>query len=239
MQQLFIDQEAKLNQEISLNEEQQHHLKNVLRMKQEDIIRVVDSASKRYYAKLVEQRGTFAIVCFEAIEASMERNYEVTLLVGLIKKEKWDWVLQKSTELGVSKIVPFESMRTVVKSKEEKVNKKQERYQKIVLEAANQCKRDRVPEITLPIKLKDAAKYKSEINLVAYERVDSTSLNIKEAIKEFGNVTVIIGPEGGFDESEIAMLVDEGYRCVNLGKRILRAETAVVYALSALDAIME
>ncbi len=235
MQQIFVDFKVKCNEEFSLQNDQFHHLKNVLRMKENEVLRVVDIDKRKYSAKITDD---FKFICFEEIMHCTDRKYDVTLLVGLLKKEKWDFILQKSTELGVTNIVPFESMRTIVKSKDEKADKKIERWNKIVLEAANQCKRDSIPNIHPVISLKDANKFCNKQNFVAYENDNITGVKLKDCL-ENSSVTVVIGPEGGFDVLEIKMLNEYGFKCISLGKRILRAETAVIYALSSIDALIE
>lgn len=239
MQQVFIEQQAELNQEVLFSKEQAHHLATVLRMKSGGIVRVVDQTGRIFLSELRFTGKQVTGHCFKEVLTSAERNCEVTLLMGLIKKEKWDFCLQKSTELGVKRIVPFESRRTIVKSKEEKADKKILRWNKLVLEAAQQCKRDQVPELLAPITLKEAAAYRSAVNLVAYESLAHPSKKLREILKPNSSVTIVIGPEGGFDEEEITMLEEAGFVSVTLGKRILRAETAALYMLSAIDAILE
>ena len=240
MQQIFIEEKAELNKIVSFSEKKRHHLQHVLRMKENEIIRIVDSSNNVFLAKIVMDQGEMCAQCFEVVLKTAERKNEVTLLMGLIKKEKWDFCLQKCTELGVTRIVPFESMRTVVKSKEERSDKKLERWNKIVLEAAQQCKRDCVPEVTMPMKLMDAVEcYKSDINFVAYESCTIEARKLRDVIEDGNSMTLIIGPEGGFDETEIVKLKEKGVECITLGNRILRAETAAIYALSAIDAILE
>lgn len=239
MQQVFIKESAQVGQQIHFDEQQAHHFVVVLRMKNDEVIRIVDQVGKIYLAKIHFQGNQIQATCFEQLDVSAERTCQVTLLMGLIKKEKWDFCLQKSTELGVTRIIPFESSRTIVKAKEEKNDKKLERWQKIMQEAAQQCKRDLVPDIVAPISLKEAKQFKSVLNFVAYESADVDAKKLRECLPPSGSITLIIGPEGGFDESEIAYLKNDGFECITLGKRILRAETAALYALSAIDALIE
>lgn len=240
MQQVFIKEQVEVNQCVALDEKQSHHLLHVLRMKKDTCFRVVDGAGNRYMASLqIIEKEAWAKID-QKIEESAERKVKVTLLMGLIKKDKWDFCIQKSTELGVNRIVPFESKRTIVKASEEKGDKKVQRWNKIAMEAAQQCKRDVVPEIEMPLSLKEACvQYQSDLNLVAYESMMENSALIRDVVKDAQSITVVIGPEGGFDESEIEFLKEKGYCCITLGKRILRAETAALYVLSALDAILE
>lgn len=238
MQQYFILENVTMDQEIHFNNEQAHHIKDVLRMKENSIVRVVNGEHQAAFATIFyDGKQVLGKVC-ELDETNNEMKCKITLCCGLIKKEKWDTVLQKCTELGVSKIVPFESSRTVVKAKEEKSSKKLERWQKIMLEASEQSKRNSVPTIMEPIAFKDIIQYSSDCNCVAYEDAKISGKKLKEVVHET-SMTIVIGPEGGFSSEEVTYLMDKGYECISLGKRTLRAETAAMYVCSAIDALVE
>ncbi len=239
MQQCFVNQICQLDQSYELDKDQAHHLSHVLRMKTGDQIRIVDLNSQVFLASLIVSKQGVEFKCITQVDDRSERKNEVTMVLALIKKEKWDLVLQKCTELGVTRIVPFESMRTVVKSKDEKKDKKMERYQTILKEAAQQCKRAKVPLITDVIDLKQIDLYKSDLNGVAYEDLNHPALKLRDFVKADHSMTIVIGPEGGFDPLEINLLKNKGFQCLTLGNRILRAETAAMYTLSAIDALIE
>lgn len=237
MQQYFVKEI--INNFAVLDEEAKHHLKNVMRTKPGKICRVVDQNNQAYFAKCkyIEQDVQLEIISVD--DKSNEMNCSITLCIGLIKKDKWDFVLQKATELGVSKIVPFNSSRTIVKVDSNKLANKQKRWKKIILEASEQCKRTNVPEIIAPVSINDLKEYQSSINLLAYEDVKYSGQKIRDIVKKQQDITLVIGPEGGFSEKEVELLTQSNFTCVTLGKRILRAETAVCYALSAIDALVE
>ncbi len=240
MQQVFVEKEVFLNDLVEFTRDQAHHLSTVLRMRDGEKIRIVDQQASIFLAELKFCGKKVLARCVEKIEENPESAITITLLMGLIKKEKWDYCLQKSTELGVSRIIPFESSRTIVKAKEEKGTRKKERWEKILCEAAQQCKRSRIPEIIDPLPLSLAAeKGRSDLNFVAYEAALKASRTLRESLRPASSITIVIGPEGGFSTEEIAILKEKGYECITLGKRILRAETAALYALSAIDAILE
>ncbi|MEG0177464.1 16S rRNA (uracil(1498)-N(3))-methyltransferase [Anaerorhabdus sp.] len=239
MQQYFVQGEITVNSTFEFDKEQSHHIQDVLRMKEGTIVRLVNQQQDAGFAKIQYQNKQVMGTVYEVDPNNTEMKCKVTLCVGLIKKEKWDYLLQKCTELGVSCIVPFESSRTVVKAKDEKVSKKLERWNKIVQEASEQSKRNGIVTIVEPISFKDIKKYKQTLNCVAYEDAKYTGEKLRDLLKETSSVTLVIGPEGGFDQNEIDSLVKDGFHCISLGKRILRAETAATYALSAIDAIIE
>lgn len=214
-----------------------HHLLRVVRLKPLEHLRVVDGDRQCFEAEITEESDGIRLL--SAIEENSELDVEVTLLAGMIKGERWDWLLQKCTELGVSRIVPLKSQRTVVRISGEKAAKKQERWQKIVEQAARQCRRSRVPQVTEPVSLNQAAAWRSEQNFVAWEDERLHSARLVSLLQPARSVTVVIGPEGGFSPSEIELLKQAGYQCCSLGRRILRAETAAVYALCACNFVLE
>ena len=226
MQQYFIEETVNLNDQFFFNDEQSHHIKNVLRMKNDDIVKIVDINHNPYLVKLTIGNNVSGKV-FESLE-KYEEKVRVTLVAALIKNDKWDFMIQKVCELGVSEIVPLEAKRCVVRLKD-KADKKIMRFNKIALEACEQCKREDLVTVNKAISLKEISAYKSELNIVAYEDADYKGLNLKEILKgKPKSVTIVIGPEGGFDPGEIEYLINNDFKCVSLGKRILRAETASI-----------
>lgn len=239
MQQYFVKTVLEINQSVLLDEQQSFHIAKVMRMKADDTIVLVDDAKQAYEAKLIEV-GT---KCKAAVSSHLQRNNEmnaqVTVVMALIKKDKWDFFLMKATELGAARIVPFKAKRSVVKSDDEKLEKKKQRWMRIIEEAAEQSRRQCVPELTDPLTLKQLQYIKSDVNLIAYEKESGSGKLLRECLKSNQSVTIVIGPEGGFEASEVKELLEMGFECVSLGKRILRAETAACYALSAIDALVE
>lgn len=223
MQQYFIKEVLELGTEIKLDESILHHIKDVLRKKDGYTFRLVDETNRCFLAFLSNDK---ALVNEEILE-DHELSVDVTIVMSLIKNDKFDLTLQKLTELGVKRIIPYNAKRSVVKVKDE--DKKLERYRKIVQEAAEQCHRDLVPEIPAIIEMKDIDQYKSQFNYVAYEKEKTQPLPFR-LVDE--SATIIIGPEGGFELSEIEFFEAHGFECKTLGKRILRAETAAMFIMS-------
>lgn len=236
MQQFYIDKKLNINDEYLFDKDDSHHIKNVLRMNKGETVRLVFEKDA-YLAKIdYLNKEPFAVV-FEVDEYKRDLNCKITLIQGLIKLDKWDLILQKATEFGVSQIVPLYSSRVNLK-KDIVINKK-ERWEKIVVEACKQCKRESIVLVNDLINIDDCKNFMSEINLVAYELDFNKNNNILNYLKSNKSVTIIIGCEGGFSESEIKKLNDIGFLNVGLGKRILRAESASMYALSLISAINE
>ena len=157
----------------------------------------------------------------------------------MIRREKFELVLQKAAELGVSRIVPFESSRCVVHAKKEKGERQLSRWQDIVKEAAEQCKRNQIPAVEEICSLKDLGEFKSEVNCAPYENAYGTSRFLSDAVDGRKSITIVIGPEGGFSEEEIKQLQQMGFEAVTLGSRILRAETASLYAAAVCSEVCE
>ena len=239
MQQYFVKETLDLNQIVALDTQQSFHIAKVMRMKEDDVIVVVDGSKVAYEATLRKVGNICTAEMTSRLERDNEMNTQVTVVMALIKKDKWDFFLMKATELGAARIVPFKAKRSVVKSDDEKLEKKKQRWMRIVEEAAEQSRRQCVPEVSDPMTLKQLKNVLSEVNLIAYEKDSGSGKLLREALKSSQSVTIVIGPEGGFDPSEVDELMDMGFECVSLGKRILRAETAACYALSAIDALVE
>ncbi|MCR5450021.1 MAG: 16S rRNA (uracil(1498)-N(3))-methyltransferase [Solobacterium sp.] len=227
MQQYFMDRPLEVGQKAVFTKEQAHHAGTVVRLNRE-VIRLVHDGKGYFAVGAPEGKGFSALVTEEDPNVN-ELNTKITLAMALIRREKMEWVLQKATELGVSRIVPFVSGRCVVKNKKEKTD----RWNTIVLEAAQQCKRNFIPEITGVVSLKDLKDYRSEVNLAAFEKASEASGRISKFLPA-DSVTVVIGPEGGFSDDEVSLMSDMEFHPITLGNRILRAETAAVYAVSVI-----
>lgn len=231
MQQYSIETATMVDETIQLNKEQAHHIAHVMRMKEGERIRIADANAHLYYASVVYEGNDVKALIQEGIADHTKNAVQITLLQGMIKGEKWDYLLQKSAELGVDRLVPFVSSRCVVKSKEEKLDKKMQRWNKILQEGCEQCKRSTQVNLTQPQGFANLVHYKSDLNLIAYEDADRCSERLVDVLKQYPNstsVSIVIGPEGGFSKEEVTSMVQAGFHRVSLGERILRAETAAL-----------
>lgn len=233
MQQYFSDYPLQVGEEYYFDNKQAHHAKNVVRLNNEKVRLVHDGIG--YFGTCYSKGNDFVAMVDSIDESVNEVGVEITLAVAMLRKEKFELVLQKAAELGVTKIIPFEASRCVAKYKKEKEDKLLKRYGDILLEASEQCKRNIIPEIISPIKFSDLDKHVSELNFVPYENAYGNSEFLSDLLKEKKSVTVVIGPEGGFSEEEIAYLLAKRYEKVTLGSRILRAETAAICVCSIIS----
>lgn len=238
MQKYFINQTLQINQTFEIESGDHHHIEKVMRNKNGDQIICIDTTHIQYLCQ-IENVKTGIIKPIEKLNIDNELDVEVTLIYALPKGDKFELVLQKSCELGVSHIIPLQTKRCVVKMTKEKFQKKLPRYQKILKEASEQSGRNKIPDIQNVITLREIKTYLKDFNLVAYEETAKQNQHgllyttLKE-LKAGEHIVVIVGCEGGFEKSEIKQLNELGVKCCSLGKRILRSETAPLYLLSVI-----
>ena len=220
------------------------HIARSLRMAVGERIRISDG-ERQFVSELCSIRDKECEVkIIEELEATGEPPYRLTVYQGLPKGDKLETVIQKSTELGASAIVPFYSEYCTVKPKDaQNEQKKRQRRQAIAREAAKQCGRTAVPGVGEVISFAELKKAASEADAVifCYEAEETLTLNrfLKENDLRGKNIAVIIGSEGGFSPKEAAALCESGAFCISLGERILRTETAALYVLSVLSCAYE
>ena len=223
-----------------LDSEDVYHLLKVMRMRVNDEIEVVSDEIP--FLCVIKSIKPLEIVVKKQIHEKRELDNKVTLICALLKGDKLNFVLQKATELGVYEIVLLSSDRTIVKSKEFDSSRKLDRYNRILKEASEQCHRSKIPLMYRLISIDELGKIKGDVKMIAYEqeagKTDSLFSEIKKINKD-DRVNVVIGPEGGFSEQEVEIAKGYGYVPVSLGRRILRAETASIYALSVISACLE
>lgn len=217
--------------EIIISGDDFKHITRVLRIDSKELFEVCDGQGNDYHCKIKKIEDQYLTAQIEAKQPSVgELPYQMTLFQGLPKGKKLDEIIQKGTELGYSKFIPFVSSRSVaeISSKE---NKKTERRCRIAYEAAKQSKRGKIPEVVFPLKSisETAEQIKNyELVLLAYENEHTQMLKdiLQGRDTPPKNIAVIIGPEGGFSIEEVQAFVDAGASVVSLGNRILRTETA-------------
>ena len=242
MQRYFIDQVIQsVGEKISVPKEQEHHMVKVMRMNIEECCEIVDEKEQLYIAKITQQ-SPFVLTIEEQKEQNVELPINVTIFVGLSKGDKLETIVQKATELGVQTIVPVEMKRNMVKWTKDKSLKKIERLQKIAQEAAEQSHRLHVPKVLDLMTLKESVVLaKQSIKaLVAFEEVAKEGeaavfVQTLTSLKKGDSIAFYFGPEGGFDVQEIEYLNSQEVHSCALGPRILRAETAPMYALAAVS----
>lgn len=215
---------------ITLSKEDQRYLFHVLRTKKGKTIHVTDGQNNSYLAKIIDRKH---IKIIEKEETNSEDSHSIFLCQSLLKGEKMDLVIQKATELGVKKIFPYFSERSIIKE-----TRKIERWQKVAKEASEQSGRSIIPEITHLNSFENLIK---NINngIIFWERGRENLINAIENLEINLPIYLLIGPEGGFTDKEIEMAKERQLRIVSLGRRILRAETAAIVSLALTNFLIE
>lgn len=244
MQRYFIESTKKgLNERFFITGDDVHHISRVMRMKANDVIICCFNDGFQAKCKIVQiTNENVECEITEWIEQSNELPVEVVIVSGLPKGDKLEWIIQKGTELGASTFIPFNAARSVVKLDQKKAAKKVERWGKIAKEAAEQSHRSKIPNVESPKSLQEIIQLAEEadVKVVAYEEVakDGEVSQLHQSFNQLssgGKVFALFGPEGGLTDKEIGQLIEAGFVICGLGPRILRAETAPLYFLSAIS----
>ena len=215
-----------------------NHIKNVLRYQVNDTLEVCDQSQTRYYTKIDAMSAEEIVLkILETAQNSTEAKVKIDLYQGLPKSDKMDFIVQKGTELGVSTFIPVLTDRVIVKIDEKNGAKKVERWSKIAEEAAKQSGRQLIPTVENIMKLENFVENLSKYDIVIVPYECEKESTLKNVLENTGNnvesIAVVIGPEGGFSEKDIAILEKiPSVKKVSLGKRILRTETAGIAAVA-------
>ncbi len=233
MRRFFAPQKNFSDLGVTLDESETRHLRDVLRLRVGDEVNVFDGAGREFLCRMeaIERSRANLHVLSETAPTAPESDLDLTLAVAVTKGEKFDLVIQKMVELGVGRLVPLLTKRCDVKISD--AGKRLERWQRIALEASKQCGRARLMSIDSVTDLSNffAEKHDGSTRLFFSERGgDAFPAKI-----EAKNILAVIGPEGGWDDSEIDLARSSGFTIVTLGGRILRAETAAISVAAILQ----
>jgi 16S rRNA (uracil1498-N3)-methyltransferase len=234
---IFVTEPLAAGAEVRLSTSAASHVARVLRLKEGAPIIVFDGTGGEHRAEITRVAGTTVQVLLkEFVPGPPEPALKLTLVQGISRGERMDWTLQKATELGVAAIVPVLTARSVVRLDDRQSLAKREHWQAVVTSACEQCGRTRIPEIAAPLRLRDyLATSKKEGLRLALSPVAQGSLAGLASVPQ--KVELLIGPEGGLDDTEQVIAEQAGFLPVRLGPRVLRTETASVVALSVLQAL--
>lgn len=242
VQRYFVKQRANENR-FFIDAEDRHHIVKVMRMDIGEEIICVDSEGNSAICKIAEitDERVVADVVQWKIEIS-ELPISITIASGLPKGDKLEWIIQKGTELGANEFLPFSAARSVVKWDDKKAAKKIERWQKIAKEAAEQSHRQILPLVSNPVSFKTLLENSKDFDykLAAFEEESRSGETSKfsaalQKMQKGETLLLVFGPEGGLSEEEVKALKEHGFDLCGLGPRILRTETAPLYALAAIS----
>lgn len=247
MQRYFLKNNQMDRETIRISGDDYHHMVNVMRMRPGERVSVVFPDGRTAISEITAIAPDHVKLAIKSWDEKIrELPVEVTIGISLLKKNNFDMVVQKGTELGASRIIPYTGERTVVKLDEKKAEKRQIRWQKIAKEAAEQAERNKIPVIEKPYSLAELITKKDAFDVccVAYEEAGRhfETGNFRKTLQQMKkdqSILFIFGPEGGFSETEIQFLKEHEFTFCGLGPRILRAETAPLYVLSAISFYFE
>jgi 16S rRNA (uracil1498-N3)-methyltransferase len=232
---VFIDADLQTGQRLTVEGNAGNHIVRVLRLRVGDTLTLFTGRGGEYGARIEEMhRDTVQVSVLEHRDDERESPFHLTLAQGISRGERMDWVVQKATELGVSRIAPLFTERSMVRLDEKQAARKVQHWRAIAIAACEQSGRNRVPEIETPTSLYEMLEQRTASG-AALILSPGAALRIADVPATEGGATVLIGPEGGLAEVEQETALRSGFTPVRLGPRVLRTETAAVCALTLLQ----
>jgi 16S rRNA (uracil1498-N3)-methyltransferase len=217
-----------------------NHITRVLRLRSGDTLTVFDGSGGEFGARIEEFRKDSVVVAVED-HRPLERESPLTLTLaqGISRGERMDWVIQKATELGTSRIVPLFTKRSVVRLDEKQADRKLQHWRAIAIAACEQCGRNRIPELAAPVDFFDMLPAEASgatrllLSPTGDLRIEDLGQDVRQGASK--GITVLIGPEGGLEDVEQEAALAAGFKAVQLGPRVLRTETAAIAALTIIQ----
>lgn len=238
MYRFFVEPSQIQGRRVVITGRDVNHIRNVLRMKIGEEIAVSNGIDSREYRCGIEEYREDEVICTLRFikEDGVELPSKIYLFQGLPKADKMELIIQKAVELGVYEVIPVAAKRCVVKLDDKKAAAKISRWQGIAEAAAKQSKRDVIPAVHAVMSMGEAVEYAKnmDVRLIPYELAEdmARTKSLIGAVESGSSIAVFIGPEGGFEESEVQAAVEAGIEPITLGRRILRTETAGLTVLS-------
>ena len=237
MHRFYIHPEDVTGKEINIGLDEAKHAYSVLRLRKEAGVAAFDGEGKEYLGTLISLSAKKGIMQISEMRSVLKDNIQITLVAALPRLSKFDSIVDKATQLGVSKIIPMQSERTIVQIASNKMEDKRLRWQKIATEAAKQCGCAYIPEIKPVTDFSALAKGISKYSLALIPSLHKGTVSLKKVARagKPQSTIIFIGPEGDFTEKEVSNAKANGAISITLGKNILRCETAVTMVLSVLN----
>ena len=243
MHMFFVKPEQIREGRIEILGEDVNHIRNVLRMKPGEWVRVSDETDFCGQCRVEALMEDRIVLTVEEEAPSTELPAEITLFQGLPKGDKMEWIVQKNTELGVRRIVPVAMKRSVVRLDGKKAGARVSRWQAIAQSAGKQAGRTRLPEVSSVVSFAEALEESAgmDLLLLPYESAEgmTAARKLLGQARPGMRIGILIGPEGGFEPSEVEAAVQAGWKVLSLGPRILRTETAGMAVAAALMLMLE
>jgi len=233
MPRFFISPDQITNQRFHLAGSEAHHALHVLRKKVGDTIDLFDGKDRSYRGRIDSIQGDEIFgKLVETAPKTKSMPFELRLCPALIKAAKWDWLIEKACEIGVTRLTPLAAARSVVKIGRAEVQDKLERWQRIVLSASKQCGRSQVMIVEAPVEVPGILRQRHPQTLTLMPSEKESSLTVRQACEGYqgSEVEILVGPEGGWEPLELEQAARSGARSVRLGPTLLRSETAGLVA---------
>ena len=229
----YAPQSQIFDHQITLLADEAHHLAKVLRLGEGERVFVFDGEGAEWECEIVRvSKHETELASLRLLSDPVESPLHLTLAQALIKGDKFDWVVQKATELGVTRIVPLITEFSDIKRAEERAEKKMERWQRISLEALKQCGRRRLVEIAEPVSFAHFCESSLSPSLIFSEKGGRNLRQLAAALNQATRVNVCVASEGGWSNAELQKAETHNFIAVHLGQRILRTETAAIVAVA-------
>ena len=240
MRYFFIEPDALKKPKVSIEGPEMRHIKNVLRLKSGDTIRLFDGQGSEYEAAIQRVLSNrIEIDITQQFPASKESPVQITVAQALLKEKKMDRLLRHLCEIGITHWMPFISQRSVPRPGANRLPARVKRWEKILKESCKQCQRARLPEIIKMMSFEEVLQYapSCDLTIIFYEKESATLHSRMPTIQqsEPKKILLILGPEGGFSDQEIEEARAAGFVVAGLGPRILRAETATIAACTLIQ----
>ena len=231
---VFVEAALCVGKSCTLKGSAANHIMRVLRLREGDTLTVFDGRGGEYGARIAGfSRDSVQVEVQEHRDVERESPLELTLAQGISRGERMDWVMQKATELGVTRIVPVITERTVVKLDERQGARRVEHWRAIIIAACEQSGRNRVPEVATPCAFHEVLRIGEsagrKLLLAPTGKLNARDLSLS------GHATLLVGPEGGLSPDEQELAISTGFEQVRMGPRVLRTETAAIAALTILQ----
>lgn len=238
MSRFFVSKESVRGNSITIGGKEAHHILEVMRLKVLDKVVAFDGTGKEYVGFIKEAKvNSLSVEVVQTRAPSRTAMPKVTLIQAIPKKEKMDYIVEKSTELGVHSIMPVVTKRTIPRWDDRKAAGNVERWRKIVKEASKQCGRVELPVIGNVRPFSDCLKDLSDYDLALMAALTDRTVRLKEALAGFngGRLCIAIGPEGDFTPDEIKRAIEANFKLVTLGPLVLKSDTAGLAVLAILN----
>jgi len=232
---VYVEEALAAGKSCTLEGSAANHIMRVLRLREGDALTLFDGRGGEYGARVTGfSRNSVQVDVQEHREVERESTLDLTLAQGISRGERMDWVMQKATELGVTRIVPVITERSIVKLDERQSERKVEHWRAIVIAACEQSGRNRLPGVATPCPFREVLRPADQQNTRRLLLSPTGSLSARDLALS-GPVTILVGPEGGLSPEEQDLAIDLGFEQVRMGPRVLRTETAAIAALTILQ----